>query len=494
VNLFPLEEGALEHIERIALGSRSSDVRLSSLRLVVAFKAACGADQAVRGRGIQHARKSGSSRRKVRWRSLKPRRFHPCARAEPPPTLGWFCNPGRRGGVVMFLFGRRSRTLVLALGLVLVGLAIPVAGMAGGPPSIAWSPTTSPGTYDYGALTLGASASQTFTLTNSGGSGTGTLKVMLSGSTAFSVTSDNCTAIALGPVKSCAVTVRYAPPAAGSNTATLFASAKKPAASASLTLTGTGAPARHVYWANDFAGTIGRASVDGSNPNQSFITGANNPVGVAVDGNYVYWTDYAAGTIGRANLDGTSVNQTFITGASNPRGVAVDGSHIYWTNQFPHTIGRANLDGSGVDQAFITTAGEPYGMTVDGSYVYWTSLYGVNTSDDDTISRASLDGSNVNESFITGASAPTGLAVDGTYVYWVNQLTHSIARANLDGTNPNQSFITGLIGGVGLAVDASYIYWGNFGADTVGRANLDGSGVNQAFITGAVAPAGVAVD
>jgi carbamate kinase len=35
------------------------------------------------------------------------------------------------------------------------------------------------------------------------------------------------------------------------------------------------------------------------------------------------------GSIGRANLDGTGVNQTFITGAAQPDGVAVDGAHVY---------------------------------------------------------------------------------------------------------------------------------------------------------------------
>ena len=42
-------------------------------------------------------------------------------------------------------------------------------------------------------------------------------------------------------------------------------------------------------------------------------------------------------TIGRANLDGSGVDQSFITGANVPTGVAVDGQHVYWTNQLART-------------------------------------------------------------------------------------------------------------------------------------------------------------
>ena len=124
--------------------------------------------------------------------------------------------------------------------------------------------------------------------------------------------------------------------------------------------------AAHVYWANLVDGTIGRANLDGTGVNQSFITGAIVPCGVAVDGAHIYWANAGAGdTIGRANLDGTGVDQGFISGASNPCGVAVDGAHVYWANGGNGTIGRANLNGTGVNQSFIAGASGPCGVAVD---------------------------------------------------------------------------------------------------------------------------------
>src|SRR6266540_1721289 len=207
---------------------------------------------------------------------------------------------------------------IVAAGAAAAALLVPAAGQGAGAPALAWSPATN-GAYDYGTVTVGQTASQTFTLTNSGGSATGILTVALSGSSAFTKTADGCTATSLGPRRSCSVTVRYGPTTPGqSDSATLTASGKKPAASAGLTLTGASTP-RHVYWVNNSDGgsaTIGRADVDGSNPNQSFITGASFPEGVAVDSGHVYWTDRLfAGTIGRADLDGSNPNQSFITGA-----------------------------------------------------------------------------------------------------------------------------------------------------------------------------------
>jgi sugar lactone lactonase YvrE len=91
---------------------------------------------------------------------------------------------------------------------------------------------------------------------------------------------------------------------------------------------------------------------------------------------YTYWTDSGSDTIRRANLDGSGVDTAFITGVENPEGVAVDGAHIYWSNSTADTIGRANLDGTAVEQDFVINADGPAGVAVDGTHVYWANGLG----------------------------------------------------------------------------------------------------------------------
>jgi Domain of unknown function (DUF5050)/Abnormal spindle-like microcephaly-assoc'd, ASPM-SPD-2-Hydin len=317
------------------------------------------------------------------------------------------------------------------------------AGAPPAPASLAFTPTTSAGTYDFGTLAVGATASQTFTLKNSGGTATGALTVSLTGSAAFTKAADGCTAISLGAGKSCTVTVQYSPSATGaSDTAQLTATngKRKQPTTANLALAGAGALSGHIYWVNgNYA--IARANRDGSNPNLTFIGGDGSffdAIDVEVDSNYIYWT-YAnsfTSAIARASLDGTNQNLTFIPGVHSAH-VAVDSNYIYWADLNFGTIGRANLDGSNPNYAFITTGSNFLsGVEVDSNYIYWT-----NNNISGTIGRANLDGSNPNLTFITGANFPLGVTVDSNYIYWANSTNapNAIGRANLDGSNPNQS-------------------------------------------------------
>jgi virginiamycin B lyase len=249
------------------------------------------------------------------------------------------------------------------------------------------------------------------------------------------------------------------------------------------------APSAHgfVYWANN--NTIGRANLDGSGVNQSFIAGAGGS-GLAANAGHVYWS--GSGAIGRADLNGSSSDPSFVTGASGPVGVAVDGAHLYWVNFNAATIGRAPLafpNGPGKDQGFVTGLNQSRGVAVSAAHLYWTNLL-----DNSEIGRANVDGTGATNGFLP-ASLPTAVAVDAAHVYWTNSNTGTIGRAGLDGSNPDQSFIvTGASDLEGVAVDGSHVYWTDTGEDEIGRANLDGSNPNPSFIVGATTPRGLAVD
>src|SRR5262249_21174897 len=161
-----------------------------------------------------------------------------------------------------------------------------------------------------------------------GGSASSSLKVGLSGSAAFSITSDTCRS--LGPRKSCTVVVKFAPSGRGPVDATLTATGKKPSAAAGDLLTGTEGPITpHLYWSNYDAGaagggTIVEANLDGSDP-KTIAIGQSGPLGIAIEGDHLYWTTFPApvgapGSIVEANLDGSDP-KTIAAGQSGPVGL-----------------------------------------------------------------------------------------------------------------------------------------------------------------------------
>jgi hypothetical protein len=118
-------------------------------------------------------------------------------------------------------------------------LGVPAHAGKATPPVLAFTASPSP---DYGEVAVGDSRERTFTLTNTGSTGSAAIKVSLTPTGVFTIPAggDRCTGVALGKQKTCTVTVRYTPTGAGAaDTVTLTASAKKPATPATLTLSGT---------------------------------------------------------------------------------------------------------------------------------------------------------------------------------------------------------------------------------------------------------------
>jgi Ca2+-binding RTX toxin-like protein len=286
----------------------------------------------------------------------------------------------------------------------------------------------------------------------------------------------------------------------------------------------------YLYWssANPFEaqGTpaIGRADLDGTNPNQNFITSTDfgpfphGPWGLAVDlapeqgtAKYVYWTNPTVnGTIGFAPLDGTGFAQTLISTAGNsPFDVEVGGGFIYWS--LPASIARAfSLHGEAPNPNFINPLNTPGAIAIDDTYIYWTDTVVEQPSNVfATIGRARLDGTSIPDpdwlKDDTAGEDWSGVAVDGKYVYWSNSSAGLIGRANLNGSGPPTAvtdYISGATRPSTVAVDAAHIYWANFPpppqSSSIGSANLNGSNVQQNLIALSgdliVPPGGLAVD
>jgi len=91
---------------------------------------------------------------------------------------------------------------------------------------------------------------------------------------------------------------------------------------------------KYIYFTSNGGTGIGRANVNGTDVNPNFITGLEGEIAfLSVNSKYIFWADWGdrgtcsnpgpTCTIGRANIDGTDVNQSFITGTDGGFGIAV---------------------------------------------------------------------------------------------------------------------------------------------------------------------------
>jgi virginiamycin B lyase len=140
--------------------------------------------------------------------------------------------------------------------------------------------------------------------------------------------------------------------------------------------------------ASEGDGFIRRVNLDGENEDEFLFTvpGTEEGPSLALDGSHLYWTNNGEGTIGRSELNGTSPEESFISGADHPKGLALDGSHIYWpANQdadpnpgndlYRYDAGTKSLTDLTVDTADKNGAEVQgvIGVSEDGSYVYFVA-------------------------------------------------------------------------------------------------------------------------
>ena len=329
-----------------------------------------------------------------------------------------------------------------------------------------------PSPYSYGNVEAGESASQTFTLTNTGSAASGPLTLTLLGPKVFSITANSCDAVNVAPGKHCTVTVQFAPTHRGLTRALLAASSPKSGVGTLATVLMYGTGLGHLYWVDVNNGDVEMSNVDGSN-RQIIETGQVTPQQITTDGKHIYWTDGGGGQVWEANTDGSNAH-VIESGQDFPNGIAVNDSQIFWSDGADGTIHSANLDGTN-PQTINTGPLFVRSVAANDYNVYWAigDISG-------PIVEANLDGSSAHV-IEPGESSPHGLAVVGSHLYWASVNDETVFQANLDGSNP-QPVVKDLLplGGLGaMTADSSHVFWWS-GSAVVYEANLDGT--NQQII------------
>jgi hypothetical protein len=178
--------------------------------------------------------------------------------------------------------------------------------------------------------------------------------------------------------------------------------------------------AGHLFWSDD-GFTIGRATERGTHVEPGYITTTERSRFVTVSGNYIYWS--TASAIGRARIDGTEVDQSFIHVRKLPlsatedaeRMVAAAGEipvriggvwsiaagegHLFWENKSREAIGRIRADGRFVEPAFIPRAGVLSGLAIGANHLYWRTEPAPH-SPEAWIASATVTGSQIHRTLI----------------------------------------------------------------------------------------------
>ncbi len=123
--------------------------------------------------------------------------------------------------------------------------------------------------------------------------------------------------------------------------------------------------------------SILHVSVSGGTPQTLVALPAGaTPTSLTAASGYLYWSALnlgqpsPSGTIGRALLNGSALDESFIPGLYFPTGVASDGNQLVWVDHGPaqNQIGRAQIGSAGAvnrQDTFVSEPGGPWGVALD---------------------------------------------------------------------------------------------------------------------------------
>ncbi len=129
-----------------------------------------------------------------------------------------------------------------------------------------------------------------------------------------------------------------------------------------------------LFVANKGSGSVGEYdATTGAAINASFITGLNTPSGLAVMGPtsvffhsilFVVNNSFGSGTVGEYDATtGTLIKAHFITGLNQPQGLAVLGNTLFVANFGSGTVGKYDATtGAAINANFITGLNVPVGL------------------------------------------------------------------------------------------------------------------------------------
>jgi hypothetical protein len=243
--------------------------------------------------------------------------------------------------------------------------------------------------------------------------------------------------------------------------------------------------ANNVYWVNDVnnppvdIGGVFSAPLTGAGPVSTLATNQAYPNFLVVNGTSIFWGDHGSNGIERAALDGGQETQVSVANA--PLGLALDGQFVYWADHGSGKILKAPLFGSGT--VTIANGTSPVAVAINATTIVWANY------SEGTIQSAPIAGVNATAATIATSNGrgPNSIVVDDTYVYWGDQgppagigfdggvgpdggPNGAILYAPLSGTGALGTILAESANPLWITSDQSCIYWADGGK--IGNGNI----------------------